>query len=60
MCLDIGTPKLINFPFGANGKLTILGVPLLKHIVKRFHTDNNFIFRMKIQVFLSDLLLCRN
>ena len=27
MCLSIGTPKIINFPFVPNGKLIILGVP---------------------------------
>ena len=27
MCLNIGTTKTINFPFGTNGKLTVLGVP---------------------------------
>ena len=32
MCPDIGTPKIINFPFGTNGKFIILGVPILKHI----------------------------
>ena len=31
MCLIIGTPKNINFPFETNGKLMILGVPVLKH-----------------------------
>ena len=32
-CVSIGTPKTINFPFGTNGKLMILGVPIFKHIV---------------------------
>ena len=32
-CLRIGTPKTIIFPFVPNGKLTILGVPLFKHII---------------------------
>ena len=27
----IGTPKNINFPFGTNGKLMVLGVPILQH-----------------------------
>ena len=27
MCLSIGTPKIINFPFVPNGKFIILGVP---------------------------------
>ena len=30
-CLNFGTPKIINFPFGTNGKLIILGVPILTH-----------------------------
>ena len=32
MCLNIGIPKILNFPFGTNGKLMVLGVPILKHI----------------------------
>ena len=32
MCLNIGTPKNINFSFETNGKLMALGVPILKHI----------------------------
>ena len=32
MCLNIGTPKTVNFPFGTNGKLMVLGVPILKHV----------------------------
>ena len=31
MCLNIGTPKKIKFPFETNGKLMVLGVPILKH-----------------------------
>ena len=31
MCLNIGTSKTINFPFGTHGKLMVLGVPILKH-----------------------------
>ena len=27
-----GTAKTINFPFGTNGKLMVLGVPKLKHL----------------------------
>ena len=30
--LIFGTPKIMNFPFGTNGKFIILGVPILKHI----------------------------
>ena len=29
LCLDIGTAKAVNFPFGTNGKLMVLGVPIL-------------------------------
>ena len=45
MCSNIGAPKnhylffqilghlkIINFPFGTNGKLMVLGVPIFKHI----------------------------
>ena len=31
MCLNIGTPKHIIFPFGTKGKLIVLGVPILRH-----------------------------
>ena len=31
ICLNIGTPKNINFPFGTNGKLMVLCVPILKY-----------------------------
>ena len=27
MCLSIGTPKIINFPFVPNGKFIIFGCP---------------------------------
>ena len=31
MCLNIGTHKTVNFPFETNGKLMVLGVPILKN-----------------------------
>ena len=31
MCLNIGTPNKHHFPFGTNGKVVVLGVPILKH-----------------------------
>ena len=31
MSSNSGTPKNINFSFGTNGKLMVLGVPILKH-----------------------------
>ena len=31
MCLNIGTPKAINFPFDTNGKVMFLYVSVLKH-----------------------------
>ena len=33
MCLSIGTPKTINFPFVPNGKLMVLGVHIFEHII---------------------------
>ena len=29
MCLSIGTPKIINFPFVPNGKLTVFRCPTI-------------------------------
>ena len=37
MCSNIGTPKIINFPFGTNGKLMGLGVPIFKHFRVNLH-----------------------
>ena len=31
MSLNIGTPNNLHFPFGTNGKVVALGVPILKH-----------------------------
>ena len=31
MCSIIGTPNNHHFPFGTNGKVVVLGVPILKH-----------------------------
>ena len=32
MCLNIGTSNYHHFPFGINGKVVGLGVPILKHL----------------------------
>ena len=32
MCLNIGTPKTINFPFETNKKLMALGVPIYTQV----------------------------
>ena len=39
MCLNIGTPKKINFPFGTNGKLMVLGVPILSTLGYNCHSS---------------------
>ena len=31
MYSNIGTPNYGHFPFGTNGKIEVLGVPILKH-----------------------------
>ena len=36
-CLNIGTPKTINFPFVPNVKLMILVVPVFEHIIIRLY-----------------------
>ena len=44
MFLDILTPKTINFPFGTNGKLMILGSPILKHFrYSALKSDKSFL-----------------
>ena len=39
MCLSIGMPNNHHFPFGTNGKVVVLGVPILKHfrVLKNCH-----------------------
>ena len=32
ICLNIGTAKTVNFSFGTNEKVMVLGVPVLEHI----------------------------
>ena len=49
MCLNIGIPKSINFPFGTNGKLMLLGVPIQK-LCRVFHFNCMFICQFKIIV----------
>ena len=41
---------MINFPFGTNGKLSILGVPILKHITVGFL---GFIYATFIRLLIS-------
>ena len=44
MYSNIGTPKIINFPFGINGKLMVLGVPIFKHFRVLENNPDNFLF----------------
>ena len=63
MCLNIGTPKNIIFPFETNGKLMILGVPILKHfrVFVSFQSFNIYLNSMTltttIKVFLYFFLI---
>ena len=60
-CLNIGTPKTINFPFGTNGKLILLGVPILQHfsiqilfldsLVGAVHTGKSVLKPRKLSVY---------
>ena len=45
---------MINFPFGTNGKLIILGVPILRHIT--VYTSYSIVLFQK----MSDLMYFRN
>ena len=40
MCLDFGTPQIINFPLRTNRKFVILYVPILKHITVYKYTEH--------------------
>ena len=33
ICPDFKTPKILNFPFGTNGKFIIFSFPIFKHIM---------------------------
>ena len=47
MFFNTSTPKIINFPFGTNGKLLVLGVPKFKHIRVLLQTLHSLI-RLKV------------
>ena len=51
MCLNTGTPKNIDFSFETNGKLTALGVPILKHfrVIFTVAREMNLILRASIK-----------
>ena len=51
MCLDFGASKTIDFPFGTNGKLMILGVPILKHF-----RVNHEVMELQNRVFMSETM----
>ena len=54
MCLNFGTPKIINFPFGTNGKLHILEVPIIRQIT----VSLNVYPVLKNVYFASRLFIC--
>ena len=41
MCLNIGTPNNHRFPFVINGKVVVLGVPILKHFRVYAESEQN-------------------
>ena len=57
--LILGHLKMINFPFGTNGKLIILGVPILMHITvvdKYYDLASDMIMLSFKQLKESDIL----
>ena len=46
MCLNIGTPDKHHFPFGTNGKVVVLGVPILKYfrVCTHYYYSNLMLF----------------
>ena len=49
MCSNIRTPNNHHFPFGTNGKVVVLGVPILKHfrVYPFFPVISCFLFSSK-------------
>ena len=64
MCSIIGTPNNHHFPFGTNGKVVVLGVPILKHFRVVKIKGHNFIgvypssVLMKLDARKCIILLC--
>ena len=50
MCLNIGTPNNHHSPFGTNGEVVVLGVPILKHfrVVSGDNSPGHVCFRKQI------------
>ena len=44
MYLNIGTPNNHHFPFGTNGKVVVLGVPILKHFTVHAYVFFRLVF----------------
>ena len=40
MCSNTGTPNNHHFPFGTNGKVVVLGVPILKHLSVLYFSES--------------------
>ena len=58
MCSNIGTPNNHNFPYGTNGKVVVLGVPILKDgLPYIFHSFRNKYFN---KISLGNLLYFQN
>ena len=55
MCSNIGTPYNHHFPFGTNGKVVVLGVPILKHF-RVMHLSIDFIFERVMALDVSALV----
>ena len=58
MCPHFGTLNIINFTFAINGKLMVLGVPILKHIrvnIKIHNQRNSGKGKMTMEILKSFL-----
>ena len=49
MCLNIGTHKIVNFPFETNGTVMVLGVPILKHL-RVLHNNLEQSVRLRVNI----------
>ena len=46
MCLNIGTPYDLHFPFRTNGNVVVLGVPIIKHFYWRKYVHKVLVNRL--------------
>ena len=63
ICLNIGSPRNYHFPFETNGKVVVLGVPILKHfwvhvILTKFYCKiGGFLFQKILKIWIHLIII---